>query len=123
MKTIQLNQEVLQNLYGDSEESKSEVFLEFLSTYSDLKKNLFTAYEEGSLDSMKSLLHYHGPSFMYLGVPDVADAFKKLEQRCSTIRDHHSVSAEFFNLLQMVDDTWLQVYNYTMYYKKESHAA
>jgi len=118
MKTIQLNTEVLLNLYGDCEESKSEVFGEFLSTYADLKRNLFNAYESGSLDSMKSLLHYHGPSFMYLGVPEVADHFKKLEMRCGMIHHPQSLAVDFFNLLQMVDDTWLQVYNQTKYYKK-----
>lgn len=118
MKTIQLNLEVLQNLYGDCEESKAEVFGEFLNTYADLKRNLFNAYDSGELASMKSLLHYHGPSFMYLGVPDVADAFKKLELRCLSAKDTQALSVDFFNLLQMVDDTWLQVYNYTNYYKR-----
>jgi len=118
MKTIQLNNEVLQNLYGDCEESKTEVFTEFLSGYTDLKQNLFSAYESGNLDSMKSLLHYHGPSFMYIGVPEVSDFFKKLEVECSKIRDRYSISADFFRLLQMVDDTHLQVYNQIMYYKK-----
>lgn len=118
MKTVQLNLEVLQNLYGDCEESKAEVFSEFLSTYAELKRNLFNAYDAGDLYALKSLLHYHGPSFMYLGVPEVADSFKKLELRCVHVTDTHAVSVDFFKLLQMVDDTWLQVYNYTTYYKK-----
>jgi hypothetical protein len=118
MKTIQLNSEVLQNLYGGCEESKTEVFTEFLSAYADLKQNLFSAYEAGSLDTMKSLLHNHGATFMYLGVPEVSDFFKKLEIQCSKIQDPHSISADFFRLLQMVDDTRLQVYNQVMYYKK-----
>jgi len=117
MKTIQLNSEVLANLYGDCEESKAEVFGEFLNTYADLKRNLFNAYESGTLDSLKSLLHYHGPSFMYLGLPDVADYIKKLELRCGTISDRQVIAVDFFNLLQMVDETWLQVYNQTKYYK------
>jgi len=117
MKTIQLNSEVLQNLYGGCEESKSEVFTEFLFNYRQIKKDLFSAYESGSLDSMKSLLHFHGPSFMYLGVPEVSGYFKKLELQCSNSHDRNAVSVDFFKLLQMVDDTWLQVYNHTMFYK------
>ncbi len=118
MKTIQLNNEVLLNLYGDCEESKTEVFSEFLSTYSELKQNLFLTYESGDLESLKSLLHYHGPSFMYLGVPEVSEYFKKLELVCTGNSNRNSISTDFFRLLQMVDDTWLQIYNQTVYFKK-----
>ena len=115
---MQLNTEVLLNLYGACEESKAQVFNEFLSGYSELKQNLCSAYESGSLDSMRTLFHHYGPSFLYLGVPEVAESFKKLEMQCKTVQDHHAITADFFRLLQMVDDTWLLVYNQTHYYKK-----
>lgn len=120
MKTIQLNCEVLQNLYGGCEESKTEVFTEFLSGYANLKQNLFSAYESGDLASIKSLLHCNGPSFIYLGVPEVSDHFKKLEIDCGKVHDRHAISVDFFRLLQMVDDTRLLIYNQIMYYKKAS---
>ncbi len=123
MKTIQLNSDVLEMLYGGCEESKSEVFSEFLSGYSDLRQNLFSAYESGSLDSMKGLLHHHGPCFMYLGVPEVADCFKKLELRCKTVQDRDYISVDFFNLLKMVQETWLQVYHETKHYGRQVDAA
>lgn len=118
MKTIKLNNEVLQNLYGDCEESKGEVFSEFISTYSEMKQKLFLAYDSGDMDTLKSLLHLYGPSFMYLGVPDVSEFFKNLELECSGILNRNSFSVNFFKLLQMVDDTWLEVYNQTVYFKK-----
>ena len=120
MKTIQLNNEVLLNLYGDCEESKAEVFSEFLASYYELKQNLFAAYEEDDLESLKNLLHYHGPSFMYIGVPEVADRFKKLEADCNKVKDRVSISVDFFNLLQMVDDTRMQVADQMQYFQKAS---
>lgn len=120
MKTIQLNNEVLLNLYGDCEESKAEVFSEFLTGYYELKQNLFSAFESDSLESLKNLLHYHGPSFMYIGVPEVADGFKKLEADCNKVKDRVSISVDFFNLLQMVDDTRMQVADQMQYFQKVS---
>ncbi len=109
MKTIQLDYEVLYNLYGDCQESKTEIFSEFLSTFSEMKQALFSAYESANLESLKSMLHFYGPSFMYVGAPQVSGFFKKLEARCSEVQGYHSLSADFFELLRMVDDTRSQI--------------
>jgi hypothetical protein len=118
MKTIQLDNEVLQSLYSGCEESKEEVFSEFISSYSDLKNNLVTVYASGNLVSIKSTLHYHGPSFMYLGAPEVASMFKKLELQCGVSQSTNSISAQFNELLEMVEATWLQVIDNCKSYKK-----
>lgn len=118
MKAIQLDQEVLQNLYGDCEESKSEVFSEFLAGFTELKQNLFSAYDDANLESLKKLLHFYGPSFMYVGVPNVATCFKNLELKCAAVTNVQMISRDFFELLQMVDDTRTQVINQSIYYSK-----
>ena len=109
MKSIPLDKEVLSNLYGDCQESKAEVFSEFLSSFSDMKTALFAAWESTNLDTLKSMLHFYGPSFMYVGAPQVSGFFKKLEAKCTEVKSSVYLSTGFFELLQMVDDTRMQV--------------
>ena len=111
MKTILLDRVVLQNLYGDSHESMIEIFSEFLDSYSETKKALFSAFESGNLTSFKRVLHYHGPSFMYLGLPDVAAIFKNLEQKCLQADSHYSLSKDFAELMEVVEIGWIQAKN------------
>ena len=108
MKTIQLDREVLLSLYGDCKDSQIEVFSEFLSSYSEIKKNLYSAFESGNLFSLKRVLHFHGPSFMYLGIPAMAAKFKDLEQKCSQADTHFSIAADFTELMQAVEKSWVQ---------------
>ena len=75
MITMQPNQTVLQNIYGDSRENMIGIFSEFLNTYPEIRKTLYSAFESGNINSFKRVLHYHGPSFNYLGLPEVAEMF------------------------------------------------
>jgi hypothetical protein len=106
MKTIQLDRDVLQNLYGDCQESMTEIFSDFLNDFTGTKQNLISAFNSGNPISLKRTLHFHGPSFMYLGLPDVATAFKSLEKKCLETQNHFSLSKEFAALLEMVDGSW-----------------
>ena len=118
MKTIQLDREVLQNLYGDSQDSMIEIFSEFLTGYYEIKQTLNSAFESGNLSSLKRVLHFHGPSFMYLGLPDVALMFKTLEQKCTQVVAHFSLSKEFAELMQTVEGSWLETKNEMQFLKK-----
>jgi hypothetical protein len=118
MKTIQLDRDVLQNLYGDSPDSKTDIFSDFLADFSETRQTLKSAFDSGNLLSLKRVLHFHGPSFMYLGLPDVAAAFKTLEQKCLQIDNHFSLSKEFADLLETVDVSRLQIINEMEYLKK-----
>lgn len=118
MKTIQLDRGVLQNIYGDCPESLIEIFSEFLASYSELKQNLFSTFNSGNLSSLKRVLHFHGPSFMYLGIPRVADMFKSLELKCSGVGNHFSLSNEFKELMQAVEGSWLQAKNEVENFRK-----
>ncbi len=108
MKTIQLDREVLLNLYGDCKDSQIQVFSVFLSSYPEIKKNLYSAFESGNLNSLKRVLHFHGPSFMYLGIPQVAGSFKNLELKCSEVDTHFSIATDFAELMQAVERSWVQ---------------
>ena len=119
MKTILLDRVVLQTLYGDSRESMIEIFSEFLATYSETKKALISAFESGNLTSLKRVLHYHGPSFMYLGLPDVAAQFKSMELKCSQAESHYSLSKDFAELMEFVEIGWQHAKNEMDYIKNE----
>jgi hypothetical protein len=118
MKTIQLDREVLQNLYGDCQESLVEIFSEFLTSYSEIKHNLFSAFNSGNLSSLKRVLHFHGPSFMYLGIPQVAAMFKDLELKCSGLDNHFALSKDFSELMQAVEESWQQAANEMEHFRK-----
>ncbi len=109
MKTIQLNRAVLQNIYCDSQNSMIEVFSEFIAGYPEIRKTLFSAFESGNLRSLKRVLHFHGPSFNYLGLPEVAGIFNNLKLKCSQVDNHFSLSKDFAALMQNVDESWLLV--------------
>ena len=111
MKTIQLDRDVLLNLYGDCQESMAEIFSDFLTDFSETRKNILSAFDSGNLMSLKRVLHFHGPSFMYLGLPEVAVAFKSLEKRCCEVESHFAVSKDFAELLQAIDGSWMEVKN------------
>jgi hypothetical protein len=111
MKTMKVRKEVLESIYGNSIESVEEVFKTFLNTHADITKDLLSVYNNGHLDKLKRILHYHGPSFMYLGLPEITDSFKKLEHLCTNVTSHHNVSDSFSSLIQMVEQSRLLVQN------------
>lgn len=118
MKTIQIDREVLCTLYDGCQESLNEMFTEFLGSYDELRKNLYSAFESGNLNSLKRVLHFHGPSFTYLGMPVVADMFKDLEKKCAQADNHFIVSADFAALMKAVEEGYNQAIKEMDYYKK-----
>ncbi|MFI5130319.1 MAG: Hpt domain-containing protein [Chitinophagales bacterium] len=105
MKTIQISRPILQSLYGDCTESMAEVFSQFLSSHSEISENLVSSYNSEDLELLKKFLHFHGPSFMYLGMPLVSDCFKNLEEQCKRGSDRSSISSEFNILMHFVDQS------------------
>jgi hypothetical protein len=118
MKTIQINKPLLHNLYGDSIDCIEEVFSEFLSTHGQIRENLTSSYHSGKIDSLRKFLHHHGPSFLYLGLPSISDFFKNLELQCKLVSDKSAISSEFSILMQMVDESRIQVINQLAYIKQ-----
>ena len=118
MKTIQISTPLLNSLYGDSIDCIGEVFSEFLSCHEEIRENLTSSYHSGKIDSLRKILHHHGPSFLYLGLPSIADFFKNLEIRCKSISDKSAISSEFSVLMQMVDESREQVINQLAYLKQ-----
>ncbi len=118
MKTIQIDREVLCTLYDGCQESLHEMFTEFIGSYAELKKNLSSAYQSGNLHSLKRVLHFHGPSFTYLGMPAVAEMFKELERKSTQADHHYVIAADFNELMQVVEQGYQQVLLEMECYKK-----
>jgi hypothetical protein len=57
------------------------------------------------------VLHFYGPSFNYLGLPEVTGIFNNLELKCSKVDNHFSLSKDFAELMRTVEGSWLQVKN------------
>lgn len=120
MKTIQISRPVLQSLYGDCTESMAEVFSQFLDSHSEIRDNLVSSYNSGSIELLKKFLHYHGPSFMYLGMPVISDCFKNLEEKCKQGSDHSTIANGFNVLLQFVDQSRDMILKELACFKKAS---
>lgn len=118
MKIANLDHDVLFSLYGDCRESMNEVFSEFLSSYHTLKDNLSSAFESGDLPALKKMLHFHGPSFMYIGLPDVAAMFKNLEKACVNAENNFQVYTDYTALQLAVEESYAAVSNETAVYSK-----
>jgi HPt (histidine-containing phosphotransfer) domain-containing protein len=111
MKQTQIDQSVLHDLYGGCQESMNEVFSEFLSGYSEMLNNLSSAYESGDLMQLKRMLHFHGPSFMYIGLPGISAMFKNLEMQCLNAENPFRVHADYRELSEAVQEAWTEVCN------------
>jgi hypothetical protein len=118
MKPIQISKPLLNSLYGDSIECIEEVFSAFLSSHQEIIENLTSSYNSGKIDSLRKFLHHHGPSFLYLGFPTISDCFKSLETQCKSVSDNDAISSEFSVLMQMVDESRVQVINQLEYFKQ-----
>jgi hypothetical protein len=118
MKTILLDKELLQTLYGNSPEGFTEISTDFLSSYPETRQTLFSAYESGNLLSLKRLLHFHGPCFNYLGMPGVTVIFKSFEHLCSRAENHFSVRNDFTKLIEILDESYKLLLIETGYLKK-----
>lgn len=118
MKTIHIENEVLADLYGGCQDSLNEVFSEFISSYEGMTQSLISAFNSGNLSSLKRLLHFHGPSYMYLGLPMVSESFRQLEQKCLEAGNHFVISGEFMELKKMMDLSYEEVIRHTVYMKK-----
>src|SRR5258705_808432 len=117
MKTIQINRPILQSLYGDSPESMAEVFSQFLNSHSEIRENLMSSYNSGNIELLRKSLHYHGPSFLYLGMPDISDFFSNLQEQCKQ-GDRSSISASFKVLIEYVDQSREVIVNELAYVRK-----
>jgi HPt (histidine-containing phosphotransfer) domain-containing protein len=118
MKTIQINEELLQNLYGDCYESLTEVFSEFISNYTEMKQGITSSYQSGDLSSLKRQLHSNAPSFMYLGMPEVGDLFRRLEYKCNEADNNTAIEESFNTLIQVIDECYFQAIGHIEFYKK-----
>ena len=115
---MQPDRTVLHNIYGDSSENMIDIFSEFLNSYPDIRKTLYSAFESGNLNSFKRVLHYHGPSFNYLGLPEVAEMFHALKLRCYQVENHFYLSRDFETLMKTIEGGWLQVKKEMDYFKQ-----
>src|SRR5882757_5049867 len=118
MKTFQISRPILQSLYGDCTESMAEVFSQFLKCHSEIRENLVSSYNSGNIELLKKSLHYHGPSFMYLGMPVISDCFRNLEGQCKQFFDCSSISTGFNVLIQFVDQSRQMIANELANFKK-----
>ena len=109
MKTIQISRSVLETLYGDSTESITEVFHEFLKSDPDIKTSLFSSCNSDRIELLELFLHHNGPSFMYLGMPFISTYFRELEIKCKESGDRSLISYEFPILLQMIERSRLMI--------------
>lgn len=118
MKTIQINREKLHTLYGGCYESMNLVFSEFIGSYDEMKKNLTSAFQSGNLSSFKRVLHFHGPSFTYLGFPDIAILFKNLERKSEGAVTYFEIVPDFNELMQAVETSYWQITSEASSYKQ-----
>lgn len=109
MKKIYIDEEVLQNLYGNCQDSLNEVFSEFVSSYETMKQSLSSAFASGNLSSLRRLLHFYGPSYMYLGLPRITEMFKNMEHKSAQSGNHFALSSDFSELIQVMDFTFQEV--------------
>jgi len=118
MKAIHIDNEVLHNLFGGCEDSLNEVYSVFISSYQETRQNISSAFYSGNLHSLKRLLHFHGPSFMYLGLPQVADIFRQLEHKCAQAGNHFIIADEFSVLMQAMETSLDEILKATQQFKK-----
>jgi hypothetical protein len=109
MKKYDLNKEVLDQFYCGCNESMQEVFIEFLNRHSEIKTDITNSYISRSTPDLKRCFHSNGPSFMYLGLPEISLFFKKLELQCTPGINNPVSDAEYVTIMQMIDAAYQSV--------------
>ncbi len=102
MKAIKFNRQLVESFYGDQTESVSDLLVTFVNDFSKTKEDLITAFQSGKPDRLSELLHYHAPSFTYLGLPALTTECRRLELKCMFLTNPDTIKAEFFVLLDLI---------------------
>ncbi len=123
MKKYEINKTVLDQFYCGCQESMQEVFTEFLNRYTQMKSAIASSYHSNSITELKRCLHSNGPSFMYLGLPEISLFFKKLEVQCTGETTEPVSETDYSTLMQMTDAAYLCVSNEAKLFPKNISSA
>jgi HPt (histidine-containing phosphotransfer) domain-containing protein len=102
MKTVKFNRHLIESFYGDQTETAYDLLLTFVNDFSKTKQDLLSAFHSGKSDDLRELLHYHAPSFTYLGLPALTTECRSLELKCIQLQNHDTIQTEFFQLLELI---------------------
>lgn len=103
MTTVTFNHMLLKSIYGEEIESASELFIAFVNDVSKIKQELLLAFQSGEPENLIELLHYHAPSFTYIGLPGLTAECRKLEEKCNYQKKTKSIQADLFTLLDLIE--------------------
>ncbi|MBX9782492.1 MAG: hypothetical protein K2X48_04275 [Chitinophagaceae bacterium] len=103
MTTVALNRTLIKSIYGDQVESASELFILFVKDFPKIRHDLLLAFQSGQPENLIQLLHYHAPSFTYMGLPVLTFECQKLEEKCTQQKKLAPLESDFFNLLDLIE--------------------
>jgi HPt (histidine-containing phosphotransfer) domain-containing protein len=102
MKTVKFNHHLMESFYGDQLESGYELLHTFVNNFSKTKQDLLSAFHSGKSDDLRELLHYHAPSFTYLGLPVLTTECRSLELKCINLQHPNTIQTDFFELIDLI---------------------
>jgi HPt (histidine-containing phosphotransfer) domain-containing protein len=120
MKTVKFNRHLLESFYGDQTDSVSDLLVSFVNDFSKTKQDLLSAFHSGKPDDLRELLHYHAPSFTYLGLPVLTTECRNLELKCIRLQNHDTIQTEFFQLLELIQQGKEEIASSLMHSKKSA---
>jgi hypothetical protein len=101
--------ETLFNLYGEMNEDVAVFFTEFIVAYPEFRENCTIAFLNKNPEQLGSLLHQYGPSFTYVGFPQVTTAMKQLEDTCKTVQVFTEIELPYNRLIEMADAAFVEI--------------
>jgi hypothetical protein len=102
---LQIDETILKSYYDGSSELILEVFNEFLQSYTEITDNLNTSFQNKDYTALTGYLHFHGPMFSYLGLPNIALKFKELEIAYNNTTDYDALVPQYTELMHQIEQS------------------
>ena len=102
---VQLNREILHDLYGDSPDELKDIFTEYLNSYSAMIENFQSGYNTHRLDLLEYFCHGYGPTFRYLGFPEISNCITAFQKLCRKPEAFDNIHTTYSALMVMLEES------------------
>jgi hypothetical protein len=101
MNSLTLDTSMLSDLYGGSDEDVRFILNDYLARHGDILVSLGDAFGSG-IEALTKSVHFHSPSFSYIGLPQLTAECRQFEQECKSAGDTRVIERGFRHLIDKI---------------------
>lgn len=119
MHPLTLDSQMLNDLYGGSQDDTSFILHDYLDKHAEIITSLTQAFQSGT-ESLSRCIHLHSATFSYIGIPQLTTICKNFEQECKKAADTVNIKTGFDEIVRMVEQSAILVKKELARISKES---